>query len=343
MAPRIGIIGAGGIGGIVGGMLARAGHDATIVDQWPEHIDAIKRDGLVVSTLTGEYQTNPKALQICDLQGVEEPFDLVFIAVKLYDTDWATILMQGYTATDAAFAVFQNGVSDERVAEIVGRDRTLGAVVLVGGNCSEPGKVLRTDNHVPGFKIGELDGSDSARAREIAGIVNDVEETEVTTNLAGERWSKLMINCMSNGVAGLTGYRSAEVRSIPEPRRVGIQLGAETVRVATRLGLRLDPLVGLEPLAIAEAAEGRGIEEVESAMLEAARGSGAGMPSLLQDVLKGRRTEIGQLNGYVAEQGRRVGVPTPFSDRIVEVFSDLGIGFQPKPENLQPLVDMLPG
>ena len=151
MAPRIGIVGAGGIGGIVGGMLTRAGHDVTLVDQWPEHIDTMKRDGLIVSTPAGEYRTRPKALQICDLQGVEEPFDLVFIAVKLYDTDWATVLMQGYASSDAAFLAFQNGVSDEQVAGIVGRDRTLGAVVLIGGNCSEPGKVIRTDNHVPGF------------------------------------------------------------------------------------------------------------------------------------------------------------------------------------------------
>ena len=343
MAPRIAIIGAGGIGGIVGGMLARAGRDVTLVDQWPEHIEAIKRDGLVVETPSDEYRTRPKAVQICELQGVGEPFDLVFIAVKLYDTEWAAALMRGYAAPDTAFVVFQNGVSDEQVAEIVGRDRTLGAVVVIGGSCMVPGKVTRTDDRAVGFKIGELDGSDSARAREIAGIVSDAEKAEVTTNLMGERWSKLMINCMSNGVAGLTGYKSAEVRLSAEPRRVGIQLGGETVRVATALGYRLDPLVGLEPLAIAEAADGHGVEEVESALLEAARTTGTGMPSLLQDVLKGRRTEIEQLNGYVAARGREVGVPTPFSDRIVEAFHDLGIGFDPKPENLQPLVDMLPG
>lgn len=342
MTPRIGIIGTGGIGGVVGGMLARAGHDVTLIDQWSEHIDAIKRDGLVVSAPSYEHRTRPKAIQISELQGVGDPFDLVFIAVKLYDTGWATVLMRGYATPDAPFVVFQNGVSDEQVAGIVGRERTLGAVITIGGVCNEPGTVVRTDQRTSGFKIGEMDGRDTPRAREIAAIVNDVEGTEVTTNLAGERWSKLMINCMSNGVAGLTGYKSAEVRSVPEPRRVGIQLGAETVRVATALGLTLEPLLGLQPEAIAEAADGRGIEEVESTLLEASRHSGAGMPSLLQDVLKGRRTEIEYLNGYVSEQGRKVGVPTPFSDRIVELVLDLGIGFDPKPANLQPLVDMLP-
>jgi 2-dehydropantoate 2-reductase len=342
MAPRIGINGIGGIGGVVGGMLARAGHDVTLVDQWTEHIDAIKREGLVVETTTAEYQTQPKALRISELQGVSEPFDLVFIAVKLYDTEWVAELMKGYAAPGAAFVVFQNGVSDEQVAAVVGRERTLGAVVLVGGFCTEPGRVVRTDARDGGFKIGELDGKDTPRAREIASIVNDVAGTEVTTNLIGERWSKLMINCMSNGVAGLTGYTSGEVRTVTGPRRVGIQLGAETVRVATKLGYRLDPVLGLEPQTIVDAAEGRNIEEVESTLIEMARGTGAGKPSLLQDVQKGRRTEIRQLNGYVAERGREARVPTPFSDRIVELFDELGIGFEPDPENLKPLEDMLP-
>ncbi len=343
MAPRIAVIGTGGIGGVVGGMLAHAGHDVTLVDQWHEHMDAVKRDGLLVSTPSGDYRTTPKALRISELQGIGEPFDMVFVSMKSYDTEWATLLMKGYATSDAPFVCFQNGVNDDRIAEIVGRDRTLGAIVIIGGACHEPGKVVRTDNHSPGFKIGELDGSDSPRAREIAAIVSDVADTPVTTNLWGERWSKLMINCMSNGIAGLTGYTSAQVRTVTEARRVGIQLGGETVRVATALGHHLDPVLGMEPSRVADAAEGRGLEDVELAMLETAKEMGGGRPSLLQDVMKGRRTEIEYLNGYVAQEGRKVGVPTPFSDRIVEVVLGLGVPFESKPENLQPLVDMLPG
>ena len=123
-------------------------------------------------------------------------------------------------------AVFLSG-GGARGAYEVGVLKTLLAegppIQLIGGASMEPGKVTRTDRHTVGFKIGELDSSDSARAREIAGILGDIEKTEVTTNLAGERWSKLMINCMSNGIAGLTGYTSAQVRTVTEARRVGIQ------------------------------------------------------------------------------------------------------------------------
>ena len=88
MAPRIAVMGTGGIGAVVGGMLAHAGHDVTLVDQWSEHMDAVKRDGLLVSTLSGDFQTRPKALRISEIQGVGEPFDMVFVtSVVRADTD----------------------------------------------------------------------------------------------------------------------------------------------------------------------------------------------------------------------------------------------------------------
>src|SRR2546427_16837 len=79
---------------------------------------------------------------------------------------------------------------------------------------------MRTDTTKVGFKVGELDGQETARARELAGVLNDVAPADVTTNLRGERWSKLAVNCMANPLAGLSGLGSAEVRSEPVARRI---------------------------------------------------------------------------------------------------------------------------
>ena len=185
MEPRIGIVGAGAIGCVVGGMLARAGHDVTLIDQWPEHVDKIKRDGLRLSG-TIEDQTVPvTTLHVHELQTVSEPFDLVFIAVKGYDTEWATTLILPHLAPDGLAVDFQNGINDERVANLAGRDRTLGCVITIGAGLYEPGHALRTDTRPTGFKIGELDGRETDRARQIARIMSDVAGTEVTTNLWG--------------------------------------------------------------------------------------------------------------------------------------------------------------
>ena len=341
-SKRIAIIGAGAIGGNVGGPLSHHDLDITLVDQWPEHIEAIKANGLIVTRENDELVTHPRALHIHEVQRITEPFDYVFVAVKSYDTEWATMLMRPYLASDGAFVDFQNGINDETIAGIVGAHRTLGAVVTIGAACYEPGKVIRTDRNPYGFKIGELDGADSARANELVEILEHVARASVTTNLWGERWSKLMINCMNNGVAGLTGYGTSDVRILAEPRRVGMQLGAEAIRVAKALGFRVEPVLNVDPDDLVDAAEGRNVNAVESAIAESGKYSVGGRPSLLQDTLKGRRTEIEHLNGLVSRRGRETGVATPFNDRIVEVMQALGVGFEPAPENLKPLVEMLP-
>ena len=253
------------------------------------------------------------------------------------------MLMMPYLADGGTVVDFQNGINDERVASVAGTERTMGAVITIGAGCYEPGRVVRTDSNSLGFKVGELDGSDSERAHELASIMNHVEKTEVTTDLMGERWSKLIINNMNNAIAGLTGLGAAEVRTNSEPRRVSIHLGAETAQVAQALGHTLQPVMGVTADSLIDAVNGQNVEETETAIMESARLVAGGRPSFGQDVLKGRSTEIDDLNGYVSRKGREVGIPTPFNDRIVEIVHELGVGFRPKPENMQPLVDMLGG
>jgi len=344
MFSRIGIVGAGAIGSVVGGLLSKAGHDVTLVDQWPEHVEAMKRGGLRLGGTCGQHVIPVRALHIHEAQTIGEPFDAVFIAVKSYDTEWATQLGVRYLRWPAGVVVdFQNGVNDERVAAVAGRERTLGCVITIGAGLYEPGHALRTDSGKVGFKIGELDGTDSERARELARLMSAVAPSQVTTNLWGERWSKLTLNCMGNALAGLSGLGSAEVRSERTPRRIGIQLAAEAIRVGRARGFEVEPVFGIEARRIVDAAEGRGLEVVEADMAAGASFLSGGRPSLLQDVLKGRRTEIDYLNGYVSAEGRKLGVKTPFNDAIVELINQSPPGtLRPDPKNLEPLARMLP-
>lgn len=341
---RILIMGAGGVGGVVGGLLSRGGHDITLVDQWVEQVEAIKKNGLVVETRWDRHETHPRALHLYELSQEDKPFDIAFIAVKSYDTDWATMFVKPYVDPEnGIFVDFQNGINDERVAAIAGADRTLGCIITLSAAVYEPGIALRTDTNQLAFKIAEQDGSDTPRARELVEIMQAAGDTEFTDDLWGDRWSKLMVNCMNNALAGISGYGTAETRTNTDTRRIGIQLGAEVARVAKAHGHKLHAVLGLSPEAVIDAAEGRNIEEVESLLLETARHAGTGgVPSFGQDVRKGRRTEIDFLNGYVSAKGRAVNVPTPFNDRIVELVHGLGIGFQSDPAHLKPLVEMLP-
>ena len=153
---RIGIMGAGAIGCVVGGLLARAGHDVTLVDAWPEHVAQIKAAGLRLSGSCGEHLVPVRALHLHELQGETEPFDAVFVAVKAYDTEWAAALAAAYLRRpDGVVVDFQNGINDERVAAVAGRARTLGCVITISAGLYEPGHAIRTDRAAVGFRIGE--------------------------------------------------------------------------------------------------------------------------------------------------------------------------------------------
>jgi 2-dehydropantoate 2-reductase len=326
---RIGIIGAGAIGCVVGGLLAKAGHDVTLADPWPEHVEQIKNSGLRLSGSCGEHVVPVQALTLGEWSQVREPFEAVFVAVKSYDTDGVVV-------------DFQNGINDHRVAAVAGRERTLGCVILISAGMYEPAHAIRTDRGNAAFKIGEHDGADSPRARRIARIMSEVAPAVVTTNLWGERWSKLALNCMLNPLAGLSGFGTAEVRSDPMSRRVAAHLGAEVVRVGTALGHRVESILGIEAKRFADAAGASDIETLGREIAADAQSRSGGRPSLLQDVMKGRRTEIDYLNGFVAAEGRDVGIPTPFNDAVVATFHAHGVGqLKPDPRNLEPLVRLL--
>jgi 2-dehydropantoate 2-reductase len=344
MGTRIGIIGVGAIGSVVGGLLTKASHDVTLIDQWPEHVEAMKKVGLRLSGTCGEHLIPVRALHLHELQSEAEPFDAVFISVKSYDTEWAVALGLSYLKQPEGIVVdFQNGINDERVAAAAGRERCLGSVITIGAGMYEPGHAIRTDRGQIGFKIGEHDGRVTERAQRLATILCDVAPTKVTTNLWGERWSKLSVNCMANGLAGLSGLGSAEVRTRDGVPRVAIHLAAEAIVVGRARGHEVEPIWGIAAQRFVDAAAGRQLAEVERDMSERAKELAGGRPSLLQDVMRGRRTEVQYLNGYVSEQGRRVGIPTPFNDKVVELITRVPPGtLKPDPRNLEPLVAMLP-
>jgi 2-dehydropantoate 2-reductase len=341
---RIGVFGAGAIGCVVGGLLTKAGHDVTLVDQWPEHIETMKRRGLKLSGTCGDHTIPVKALHIHELQGVSTPFEAIFVAVKSYDTEWAAQMALTYLATPGGVVVdFQNGINDERVASVVGKDRCLGCVITIGAGMYEPGHAMRTDSGSVGFKIGEHDGRDTPRAQALAKVMNDVAGTKVTTNLWGERWSKLAVNCMVNPISGLSGYDSAEARTAEVPRRIAVFTAAEVIQVGRARGYEVEPIYSITAQRFVDATQGTGLAEVEAEMARDAKSRVGGRPSMLQDVMKGRRTEINYLNGYVSDQGKQVGVKTPINDKIVELVNAPGVGLlKPDRKNLEPLWALVP-
>ena len=349
MKPRIAVVGAGAVGGFVGASLAFAEHDVTLIDPWPAHVEAIRAHGMNLYGMTeAERRTvQVPAMHLTEVQNLakQRPFDIAFISVKSYDTIWATQMIRLYLAPAGCVVSMQNCINEERVASVVGWGRTLGVIVGggVGVDLYEPGHIRRGYMKRPdavGFYVGEPNGRITARAQAIAAILNDVDNAKATDNLWGERWTKLCVNAMRNGVSAATGMGGNERDRHDAVRRVCIRLGGETVRVGQALGYKLGKVGALPPETLARASEDdRGaMAEIEGLLLAGAEGGGRApyqRPSMAQDMAKGRRTEIELMNGFIAEEGARVGVPAPTNAMITRQVLRVERGeIPPRPENV---------
>ena len=148
---------------------------------------------------------------------------------------------------------------------------------------------------------------------------------------------------MVNPLAGLSGLGTAEVRLDPAMRRLAVFLGAEVITVGRAAGYEVEPIWGIATQRFVDAAAGRGLAEVEQAVSADAASRKGGRPSMLQDVMRGRRTEVEHLNGYVAAEGRRLGVPAPLNAAVVEVFRAQWATVKPDSGHLEPLYRLIPG
>ncbi|HEX4174051.1 MAG TPA: 2-dehydropantoate 2-reductase [Acetobacteraceae bacterium] len=333
MGKRIAFVGAGAIGGYIGGNLSALGHDVTLIDAWPAHVEAMRTSGLHLYGMTTpeNHTVRVNAMHLTEVQVLakQPPIDIAFIAVKSYDTLWATRLIRQYLAPSGFVVSSQNCINEERIAGVVGWGRTVGCVVGggVGVELFEPGHVRRTmtkNPNVVSFHVGESHGRITRRVRELAAMLNDIDTAHATDNLWGERWTKLCINGMRNGVSAATGLGGNARDSHDAVRRVCIQLGGEAVRVGQALGFNLGKVGALDPEKLALAAEGdrRALEEIEALMLagtNSAARSDLQRPSMAQDMAKGRRTEIEFMNGFIADKCADVGVPAPTHAMLTEV------------------------
>ncbi|HYL79712.1 MAG TPA: ketopantoate reductase C-terminal domain-containing protein, partial [Candidatus Acidoferrum sp.] len=192
------------------------------------------------------------------------------------------------------------------------------------------------------FALGELNGMITPRVQELVKVLAPVGPTRATANLWGDRWAKLTVNCMANALAGITGMNGEELRANPDVFSIAIRIAGEALAVAQTLGVQVEPLGGIPAQAYLDAARGAGVEELHRKRIEAGRSIGAGRPSLFQDILKGRRTEVDYLNGYVVRRGREVGVPTPMNEAIVAITKRLEAGeLKQDPGNLRLLLGHL--
>ena len=338
---KIAVVGAGGTGSVIGGMLTVAGHDVVLIDQWGAHVAAMQARGLFMSIAGEEFTAPVRALHLYEVCTLEHKFDIVFLACKSYDTLWLTQLILPYLKEDGVLVSSQNSLNDEWIAPLVGPTRAIGCVLTMSSEVFEPGQLKRnTAMDRTTFVLGELHGRITPRLQELQQILSAAGKTELTANLWGTRWAKLVFNCIVAPVCALAGVGPAQLTAAPERVRVCLELGREALLVGQAQGYQMEPVFGLS---MEDAA--RSPEALVDNLVKASQAEGREARSFFhQDILKGRRTEVDYINGLVARKGRESGVATPMNDAAVAMVKRLERGeMGPAPENIGALERLAAG
>ena len=316
---KIAVLGAGAIGSSVSADLTKAGLDVTVIDQWPAQVEALKAGGLHIKMPDGELHVPIKALHLCDLASANLEFDIVFLAVKSNDHRWMAEFIKPYLKSDGVLVRPQNGMNDDSIASIVGRERIVGCVVELSGGTIHAG--AGQAQHDAARPHGSASASSTAaytpRMREIDSIMGNVGRCDVTGNIYGAKWTKLIANTMTMGPFGLLGLgnfgRCAPARHV---RHLGRSSAGNRSPSANALGYRIEPIFGLR----ADEFAGSSDENLRDGDEDAARPrQRAAAPRRSTTTSRAAPARWSSSRGVVSRKGRELGIATPANDAVVEI------------------------
>lgn len=309
---KVAIYGAGAIGGLIGGHLARIGKDVTLIARGP-HLAALKAKGLHVSGHSGDFTVHPRATEDAREAGVQ---DYVIIALKAQAVPGIADKLAPLLGPKTAVVMAVNGVPwwyfhgaegalkdarvpsvdpDDKLWQLVGPQRVIGCVVYPAAEVVAPGEIKHIENDR--FPLGEADGSKSDRVVALsAAFIEAGFKAPVKPDIRTEIWVKLWGNVAFNPLSALTGGTLAGICNDPGTRAIAKAIMSEAEAIALKLGVKM-------PIDVERRING-------------AAGVGEHKTSMLQDIERGRPIELEPIVGAVRDLARLVDVPTPAIDTI---------------------------
>ncbi len=296
---KIAVVGTGAMGSVYAALLGDAGNEVWAIDAWPEHVEAIRRDGLRLEGASGDRVVRLNATTDPAAAGVSE---LVIIATKAMHVEAAARAAGPLIGPDTTVLAIQNGLgSADKVARILGPERvSVGVVGGFGASIRAPGHAHHNGWQL--VRLGELDGPVTPRLEAIAEVWRGAGFTvRAFDDIHQMVWEKLICNCTYSGASALTEWTTGEIMADPDAWRVASGCAAEAYRVARASGIALD---FDDPVAY--------VRDFGAKIPDA-------RPSMLLDHLAGRRSEIDVINGAIGPAGAKVDVPAPFNEVVTSL------------------------
>ncbi len=311
---RIGVLGAGAVGGTLAALLAARGHDLEITARG-DHLTAIRRHGLLLQGAWGDTVSRPYSGE-----RLQRPPEVVFLTTKAQDAEQA-LRDNAELIGRVPLVVVQNGLDGPRLAErLVPRASIVGGLALFAASYLSPGVVTVTA--AGAIYLGTL-SHDDVPARFVAGLFGDRPPAVITPNLVGAQWTKLVVNQV-NALPAITGLSVQQCVAHPALRRILSASIRECVRTGQAAGVQFEALQGLAPgllklVSLAPLSIGAALPRAMARRMGDVPNPG----STLQSIRRGQRTEIDHLNGAVVRSARERGRDAPVNAALVELVHEV--------------------
>ena len=303
---KIAIVGSGAMGCLFAAFISKRKEEVWLLDKNKDKATRIGQKGITIEGVSGNWQA--KVSSTADVKEIGQA-DLVIIAVKSYHTKVAIMSARPLVAENTMVLTLQNGIGNvEIISEVVGSEKVIGGTTNQGATLLDEGHIRHAGKGET--IIGLIDGKIPVQMREIREIFNRVGlETRISRDIKSLLWSKLIINVGINALTAITRLNNGKLLDFEGTRKILREAVTEATKIAKRKRIRLiydDPLAKVE--AVCEA-------------------TAANVSSMLQDVLRKKRTEIDFINGVIVRQGQELGIPVPVNTMLVDLVKTIEAGY----------------
>ena len=288
------------------------------------------------ATITGtlNFTQEVKALTPDEMSGV---YDIIFLMTKQQFNAEVVTFLKDYLAEDGVIVSLQNGIPELQIGEIVGEDRVLGCTVAWGATLKEPGVCeLTSEPDSLTFSLGTHAAKPHKHILEVKRLLEMMGPVDLDANFVGTRWSKLLINSAFSGMSAVLGCTFGEAAADKASRRIVQALIKECIDVCAAGKIKIEPVQGKDIVKLLDYHNSVKKAIAFFIIPIAIRKHALLKASMLQDIEKGKKTEVDAINGVVSAFGRKVDCPTPMNDKVVEIIHKIEEGtLAPSFDNLQ--------